>query len=178
MLFTLAHLSLSLTRYLVTEKPFGGGLPRGLILFSPWLDLSMSYIYAGAGKRFAPTDYLGTNDLAVASSETLRGLGPTGCLSLYASHVTLARPVQGDEFKGWPPALMYGGELEKFSAEHTAFAQQYAACGNKIDVHITPDCPHDVYALPFGFNEQRKAHLKLTMAWIEKVVGPEFRSSL
>lgn len=28
------HLTLALTRYLVTEKPFGGGIPKGLVLYS------------------------------------------------------------------------------------------------------------------------------------------------
>lgn len=62
--------------------------------------MSLSYVYAGSGERSKPYDYLSVQLTEIASGEALRGTDPKDSLSLYASHLTLARPITGKEFEG------------------------------------------------------------------------------
>lgn len=169
--------------------------------------MSLSYIYAGAGKSYERYDYLNTAGLENAVGEVLRG--GVDSLNLYASSVSLARPVTGKEFEGesympstsprmltkssirtgFPPAIMHGGELEIFHDEHLALAKHYSDAGSPLEVHFVSNCNgcsgtssdrsspipqdkdvcHDVYVMPFTFDEVHKAAAERTFTWLRKL---------
>lgn len=63
------------------------------------MDLSLSYFHTceKVNKRY---DYLGLDAMEFTVGEALRGTSPDAALSLYASSLSLARPMTGKEFEG------------------------------------------------------------------------------
>ncbi|WWC67451.1 uncharacterized protein I206_101359 [Kwoniella pini CBS 10737] len=121
-------LSLALCMYLRDE---GYKLPAGLVLMSPWVDLTMS---CGSWDENAATD-------VVPRPEADDHLNPVGCylgpegISRYLTH-PYASPLFGD-LSGLPPMLIQSGDSEVLRDEITLLAHKATLAG----VHVT----HELY---------------------------------
>ncbi|WWC87380.1 uncharacterized protein L201_002269 [Kwoniella dendrophila CBS 6074] len=121
-------LSLALCMYLRDE---GYKLPAGLVLMSPWVDLTMS---CGSWDENAATD-------VVPRPEADDHLNPVGCylgpkgISTYLTH-PYASPLFGD-LSGLPPMLIQSGDSEVLRDEITLLAHKATLAG----VHVT----HELY---------------------------------
>ncbi|WVW78976.1 hypothetical protein I302_100939 [Kwoniella bestiolae CBS 10118] len=121
-------LSLALCMYLRDE---GYKLPAGLVLMSPWVDLTMS---CGSWDENAATD-------VVPRPEADDHLNPVGCylgpkgIATYLTH-PYASPLFGD-FEGLPPMLIQSGDSEVLRDEITLLAHKATLAG----VHVT----HELY---------------------------------
>ncbi|WRT65232.1 uncharacterized protein IL334_002175 [Kwoniella shivajii] len=121
-------LSLALCMYLRDE---GYKLPAGLVLMSPWVDLTMS---CGSWDENAATD-------VVPRPEADDHLNPVGCylgpkgISTYLTH-PYASPLFGD-LRGLPPMLIQSGDSEVLRDEITLLAHKATLAG----VHVT----HELY---------------------------------
>jgi alpha/beta hydrolase fold len=63
--------------------------------------------------------------------------------STRASHVSpIAAPARLTNFAGLPPAYVETGELDIFRDEDITYAQQLAAAGIPVELHVHPGAPH------------------------------------
>jgi acetyl esterase/lipase len=63
--------------------------------------------------------------------------------STRASHVSpIAAPARLTNFAGLPPAYLETGELDIFRDEDITYAQQLAAAGIPVELHVHPGAPH------------------------------------
>ncbi|TDL28074.1 hypothetical protein BD410DRAFT_782035 [Rickenella mellea] len=127
-------------------------LPSGVILLSPWVDLTMSCDSWDSNAQYdivplpAPGDHL--NPVACY-------LGEEG-LEKYLTH-PYASPLFGD-FKGLPPMLIQSGDSEVLRDEITLLAHKATMAG--VDVHheLYEDAVHVFQTFPF-LDASRKAFL-------------------
>lgn len=135
----------------------------------PWIDISMSYAHTPDGKRFERTDYVGIENTKLLAANVLRDCGPTSPLSLYASNLTLARPVTGKEFANFPPALVHSGDAEVLVDEIASLTKHYGDAGSRLDAHVYKDACHDFVCLPKVFPQEKALAIKRTSAWLQKL---------
>lgn len=167
------NLALALLRYIRDERPLwdelnipkDSPLADGVILSSPWIDISASFCNAGpssSGERFKNMDYLNLASLNLASSALVKGLPVPFIHSPWISPVNLQRGFEEDVFKGFPRALCIYGGLELFVDEIKAFNNHYKYanehCGaGTITLYEEPLSVHDFLAYPVSFT---KEHIK------------------
>lgn len=107
-------LALALTRYISIHRPFYSRWKRnervadGLILFSPWVDVTMSYCMS-SGYRNARSDYLNPALFKKILGPLLDGLASDAASNPLVSFLCKARQVTDDDFDGFPRALIFGG---------------------------------------------------------------------
>ncbi|WWC58949.1 uncharacterized protein I303_101494 [Kwoniella dejecticola CBS 10117] len=121
-------LSLALCMYLRDE---GYKLPAGLVLMSPWVDLTMS---CGSWDENAATDVVPRPEADDHLNPVACYLGPKGITS-YLTH-PYASPLFGD-LSGLPPMLIQSGDSEVLRDEITLLAHKATLAG----VHVT----HELY---------------------------------
>ena len=138
-------LSLALCMYLRDE---GYKLPSGLVLMSPWVDLTMS---CGSWDECGDWDVVPrpeadgeyTRDMSVPwyGAKGTDHLNPVGCylgpkgMATYVTH-PYASPLFGD-LQGLPPMLIQSGDSEVLRDENTLLAHKATLSG----VHVT----HELY---------------------------------
>ncbi|KAI0964265.1 hypothetical protein AcW1_001125 [Taiwanofungus camphoratus] len=117
-------------------------LPSGAILFSPWVDLTMS---CDSWDSNAPYDIV---------PRPLPGdhLNPIACylgehMEEYLTH-PYASPLFGD-FKGLPPMLIQAGEVEVLRDEITLLAHKATLAGVGVRHELYEDCIHVFQTFPF-----------------------------
>ncbi|WVQ76602.1 hypothetical protein IAR50_006274 [Cryptococcus sp. DSM 104548] len=126
-------LSLALCMYLRDE---GYKLPAGLILMSPWVDLTMS---CGSWDDNASSD-------VVPRPEAGDHLNPVGCylgpkgISTYLTH-PYASPLFGD-FHGLPPMLIQSGDSEVLRDEIILVAHKATLAGVSVTHELYEDMVH------------------------------------
>ncbi|KIR58330.1 esterase [Cryptococcus bacillisporus CA1873] len=126
-------LSLALCMYLRDE---GYRLPAGLVLMSPWVDLTMS---CGSWDENADSD-------VVPRPETDDHLNPVGCylgpegIATYLTH-PYASPLFGD-FHGLPPMLIQSGDSEVLRDEITLVAHKATLAGVNVTHELYEDMVH------------------------------------
>ncbi|OXH31143.1 esterase [Cryptococcus neoformans] len=126
-------LSLALCMYLRDE---GYKLPAGLILMSPWVDLTMS---CGSWDENADSD-------VVPRPETDDHLNPVGCylgpkgIATYLTH-PYASPLFGD-FHDLPPMLIQSGDSEVLRDEITLIAHKATLAGINVTHELYEDMVH------------------------------------
>ncbi|ODN88482.1 esterase [Cryptococcus wingfieldii CBS 7118] len=126
-------LSLALCMYLRDE---GYKLPAGLILMSPWVDLTMS---CGSWDENASSD-------VVPRPEADDHLNPVGCylgpkgISTYLTH-PYASPLFGD-FHGLPPMLIQSGDSEVLRDEIILVAHKATLAGVSVTHELYEDMVH------------------------------------
>lgn len=114
------NLALALLRYLRDERPMWKelGLPMdspiadGVILSSPWIDVSGSFMSAGpssSGSRFSHLDYLAESALSLGRRDLVKGLPVTALHSKWISPVTTDRSIDERLFDGFPRGLCFFG---------------------------------------------------------------------
>lgn len=114
------NLTLALARYIRDERPLhqelgfpeNGPIANGLVLLSPWADISLSCCEAGpssSGVKNSRSDYLSLDMLRIASPEIVSGLPVPALYSKWISPVCTARNIEDDLFHGFPKALITSG---------------------------------------------------------------------
>ncbi|UZJ57058.1 hypothetical protein CBS101457_006378 [Exobasidium rhododendri] len=116
------NLALALSRYIRDYRPLYEELnlsqdshepiADGLILFSPWIDISGSFVRSGpsASSRYnAQTDYLFESSLVKAGNALTRGLPIPALSSRWISCICTTRDIEADLFDEFPRALVFGG---------------------------------------------------------------------
>lgn len=176
------NLALALIRYLRDERPLWNELniPKdspladGIILSSPWIDLSASFCNAGpssSGLRFKDVDYLNLTSLNLASSDLVKGLPVSFIHSPWISPVHLQRGLEEEVFRGFPRALCIYGGLELFADEIKAFNHHYQyaheRCGaGEITLYEESLSVHDYLAYPITFTEDHLRARDLIKKWL------------
>jgi len=127
-------------------------LPSGAILFSPWVDLTMSCDSWDSNALYdvvpmpTPGDHL--NPVACY-------LGPEG-MKKYLTH-PYASPLFGD-FKGLPPMLIQAGDSEVLRDEITLLAHKATMAGVRVRHELYEDAVHVFQTFSF-LDVARKAYL-------------------
>ncbi|WVQ83848.1 hypothetical protein IAT38_005992 [Cryptococcus sp. DSM 104549] len=133
-------LSLALCMYLRDE---GYKMPAGLVLMSPWVDLTMS---CGSWDENADSD-------VVPRPEADDHLNPVGCylgpqgISKYLTH-PYASPLFGD-FHNLPPMLIQSGDSEVLRDEITLVAHKATLAGVNVTHELYEDMVHVFQMFPF-----------------------------
>lgn len=119
-------LSLSLTLGL---RDRGVALPAGLVLLSPWADLSRDGELRREDNGF---DYIGSKGIEKVAQAYYGELDPKD---------PRVSPVYGN-FAGFPPMLVIAGGLEYLRADSERVAEQARADGAKVALHVEPEQVH------------------------------------
>lgn len=176
------NLALALLRYIRDERPLWDELniPKdspiadGVILSSPWIDISGSFCNAGpssSGTLYKDVDYLNLTSLKLASSDLVKGLPVPFIHSPWVSPVNLQRGLEEDVFGGFPRALCIYGGLELFVDEIKAFNQHYKYAhehrgAGEITVYEEPLSVHDYLAYPVAFTEDHNRARDVIKKWL------------
>jgi acetyl esterase/lipase len=103
--------------------------PRGLILLSPWLDLTCG----GENRAGDPDEAVFPRGAAVeAAAQYLQGHDPAD---------RLASPLFGD-LTGFPPVLLCASGAEYLLDDALALRTRLADAGARVEAHIRPGLPH------------------------------------
>ncbi|WVR04244.1 hypothetical protein IAU60_001244 [Kwoniella sp. DSM 27419] len=152
-------LSLALCMYLRDE---GYKLPAGLVLMSPWVDLTMS---CGSWDENADSD-------VVPRPEADDHLNPVGCylgpdgISRYLTH-PYASPLFGN-LNGLPPMLIQSGDSEVLRDEITLLAHKATLSG----VHVTHELYEDMVHVfqMFSFLPATAAAINNVGRWVRSTL--------
>lgn len=114
---------------LIKLRELGEPAPRGVVLLSPWLDLTLTReALTGKGRG----DYIGAESLA------------TNAL-LYAGATSLAEPTLSPlhaQLAGLPPVLMETGEWETLCEQNQRFAERLCEAGVEVRHTVVPGMLH------------------------------------
>ena len=159
------------SRLVVVGDSAGGGLaaalvlrlldegarpPAGAVLFSPWLDLTLS---GATIETNAATDYLPRP----AGRAVSLYLGDADPRSRYVS------PVFAD-LTGLPPMLVLAGGVEMLLADSTRFAARAVEAGVDVTLHIEADMYH-VWPAVLPRHPTTRRTIDLVAAWVRSLVG-------
>jgi serine/threonine protein kinase/acetyl esterase/lipase len=139
-------LTLALLYYLRDNKY---ELPCGAILFSPWVDLTIS---CDSWETNAPFDYLPQMKSGDHMNPVHAYLGEN--LEKYLTH-PYASPLFGD-MRGLPPLLIQAGDAEVLRDEITLLAHKASMAGVAVRHELYEDCVHVFQAFLF-LDASRKA---------------------
>jgi len=134
-------LTLALLMYLRDE---GYELPSGAILFSPWVDLTMSCDSWDSNAAF---DVVPRPDADDPLNPVACYLGWGDNMKKYLTH-PYASPLFGD-FKGLPPLLIQSGEAEVLRDEITLLAHKATLAGVDVRHELFEDAVHVFQMFPF-----------------------------
>ncbi|KIJ40324.1 hypothetical protein M422DRAFT_49241 [Sphaerobolus stellatus SS14] len=135
------HLALMLTRYLYDEKVLP--MPSGLMLFSPWLDMSIDLkLLSGDTTAIRPNTDI--DILATSHIPNLRFLGnqPRELLNSPLLSANLAPP---GSYKSYPRTFISIGECEAFRRECEQLHQLMIAGDVDVTLDVQPDAVHDFW---------------------------------
>ena len=108
----------------------GRCVPAGLILISPWLDLTLR---SPTYESHAEVDRLFSREAAREAADLyLQGHSP--------EHV-LASPLLAD-LAGFPPVQIFSGGHEVLLGDATAFVDRLAKADRRVEAQILPSMPH------------------------------------
>lgn len=115
----------------LAARDAGGVAPSGLVLFSPWLDLTIT---AASYSTCAESDQAFSRDAAIeAAAHYLAGI---------AADDPLASPLMADSVVGLPPAWICASGSEVLIDDTIAFIARLAAARIRVESVIEPDLPH------------------------------------
>lgn len=152
-------LSIALCMYL---RDNGYQLPAGLVLMSPWVDLTMS---CGSWDENAYSDVVPRPDAEDHLNPVGCYLGPKG-LATYLTH-PYASPLFGD-LRGLPPMLIQSGEAEVLRDENTLLAHKATLAG----VHVTHELYEDMVHVfqTFTWLSAAKAAVNSVGRWVRQTL--------
>ncbi|UZJ57511.1 hypothetical protein CBS101457_006831 [Exobasidium rhododendri] len=139
-------LTMALLYYL---RDNGYELPSGAILFSPWVDLTMSCDSWETNSKF---DYLHVPESGSHMNPVYAYLGDN--IDKYLTH-PYASPLFGD-MRGLPPLLIQCGDAEVLRDEITLLAHKASMSGVAVRHELYEDCVHVFQAFLF-LDASRKA---------------------
>ena len=108
----------------------GGALPAGLVLISPWVDLTQT---AGTYESRAGTDVM----FPKASADDAAALVLQG----HDARDPLVSP-QFADVEGFPPTQIFVGGLETLLDDSLEFAARLARAGGAVELVVAPDQQH------------------------------------
>jgi monoterpene epsilon-lactone hydrolase len=120
--------------------------PNGLLLFSPWVDVTMSHPGIAAIAGLDPI--LAPEGLAAAGTDWA---GPRG------STDPLVSPLY-DTLEGLPPTFIYQGGHDIFLPDAKKFAAKARAAGTKVELRIYPAAFHVFVAAPWTPEARHALH--------------------
>lgn len=133
----------------VAQQLVASGAPplRGLVLISPWLDVTMS---DPAIDPIVPKDVMLDRQSLIDAGRLYAGpLDPAD---------PLASPIHG-EVAGLPPITMFCGSHDLFVVDNRAFAATARAAGVAVDYSEAPGGQHVYPLLPTREGKAARAHL-------------------
>jgi monoterpene epsilon-lactone hydrolase len=138
----------------------GSALPAGLLLISPWLDLT-------ANRR---------TDRELARRDPMLNAGwLERCADVYGASTPLAdvgmSPLLGS-VAGLPPALVQAGADDILSPDSIRFARAVRAAGGEVKLSIGNDLWHD-FPLQAGMLAAADGAVRQAAAFIEEVTGSD-----
>jgi len=114
---------------LVRMRDHGDPMPAGAVLFSPWVDLTVSGATIDSNRA---TDYLARGVLEVFSARYLGGCDPRD---------PCASPLYAD-LTGLPPLLVQAGGGEILCDEIEKLARRASEAGVQVTLEVDPGMPH------------------------------------
>lgn len=175
------NLALAFTRYLRDNPDIGIGAPGGLLLLSPWADLTGNHAERASkqGKRNVESDYIGpsADPRFSVGSYALRSF--IGDIPLEVAkknvYISPASPeidpsdLQG-MFTRFPPIYIVSGDAEGLLEEiRTLHERVIADMPREIVVYDeVADAVHDFTVFPF-WEPERTDTLKRILVWIEQL---------
>ena len=114
----------------------GGPMPERLILFSPWVDVSM--------ENPDIADYIGADPILHLELMKVHGILWAGDLGVGDSRVS---PLRGD-MTGLPPVTLYCGTRELLCPDILLAAEKMEAAGVDIDLRLGQGLNHDYPLMP------------------------------
>lgn len=126
----------------------------GLLLVSPWLDLTAS----SPTVDDAPHDYLEGDVVRRLADAYLAGA---------EAHSPLASPAFA-ELTGLPRTLVASGGEEAFRGEIAAFVEKARAAGGDVEHDVAVDLPHAYPLVPI-FGPERRRLVDRVQAWVSRV---------
>ena len=131
-------------------------MPRGLILISPWLDLSLR---AETWSSRGATDRFFSREAAQVAAD--------GYLQGHAVDDPLASPLRAD-LAGLPPVLLFAGEAEALLGDATAFAERAALAHVTVEAHFVAAMQH-VWPVLFTDLPESRAALDAMAAFMRRL---------
>jgi acetyl esterase/lipase len=143
------------TAALTTHLP----LPRGVALFSPWVDLTVS---AASYRSRAHSDVMFSAVRASEASQLyLQGWDPRD---------PLASPIFAD-LHGFPPALVFVGSEEVLLDDSLALARALAGAGSTVTLHVAAGMQH-VWPTTQPDLPESEAALRQLGAFVAQITRP------
>ena len=162
------NLALALVRYLLEHREHSSvrlpGPPGGLVLNSPWCDLSGSDHYTGSTVHTNQRcDYL--NILSPFYARTIHAfLGPHSASNKYISPAAL--PLDDVSFAGFPRTFITAGGCEVLLDQIRLLKDRMQKdVGTELVYLEMPDAVHDVLVFPW-FEPERTVALEAIAAWV------------
>lgn len=141
-------LALALAHRLRAE---GGPAPAGMVLMSPWVDLTHSgWSHRTKGAR----DYLTLDGLKEAARDYLGSIPPND------PRIALLDA----DLRGLPPTLIQAGEAELLLSDSTTLAERLGGAGVPVTLEIWPDMPH-VFQARYSYLTHARAALERAGKW-------------
>ncbi|KZT61145.1 alpha/beta-hydrolase [Calocera cornea HHB12733] len=165
------NLALALVRYLVEVEGIGSEL-GGLLLLSPWCDLSDSHEGPeGSVVRNYDTDYLlglKASMGAYCVHAFCGSVSPRNPWISPSAKAAGAVPGEAEEayFHGWPRTLLIPGETEMILDEQRTLRARMERDGVLLTYKEWEGAPHDMFAMWFMEPERTEA-IKFACRWID-----------
>ncbi|KAI8149066.1 Alpha/Beta hydrolase protein [Fennellomyces sp. T-0311] len=159
-------LCLALPFYL---RDHGFPLPEGIVLFSPWVDLTFTY---PSWKYNACYDYLPTDISSWDKNPAILYLGAE-------NHAQLCRhpyvsPLYAENFEGLPPILIQYGGGETLRDEIVELARKVKGSRTTVvQVEEYEDMPHVFQLLPLDKSQQAIANVGRFVSALQRSPSPE-----
>jgi len=165
------NLAIALTRYLIDSNLPSIPPPSGIILTSPWSDLSMQhYRPGGSSDTNSDSDYIGSSTLG---NYALVGfIGPHNPREyLYNPYISPASPFLPKEVqpfdKRWPRTMIISGGAEVMLDEIKSLRHVMEAGGMEVKWLEVEDAVHDFFIAP-GFSKHSKRAFEEIVQWVKE----------
>lgn len=130
---------------LLRLKQMGTPMPAGMMLLSPWVDMSnRGWSHMAKAKR---DPFLTSNGLATRAQEYFGGPGQM--------------PILEADLRGLPPAYIQTGEAEILMSDSTALAERLGAAGVPVTLEIWPEMFHVFQARYAQLSHAQQAVMRL-----------------
>jgi len=165
----------ALTRYLIDANLPSIPPPSGLILTSPWADMSMQhYRPGGSSETNSASDYLGNSTLG--NYALIGFIGPHSpreyLHNLYMSPASPFLPKDVQPFdKRWPRTMIICGGAEVMLDEIKSLRYVMETGGAQVRWLEVEDAVHDFFAIP-GFSKHSKLAFEAIVEWVK--AGKEY----
>ncbi|KAF7306130.1 Abhydrolase-3 domain-containing protein [Mycena chlorophos] len=164
------NLALALTRYLVEHPNPNLPVPGGLLLLSPWCDMSGSHITPGASYyTCAKSDYLPVTRNASSLYPVIAFSGPFGVgATEFNPYISpSSKRIPEVSFAGFPPTFISSGSAELLRDSIRTLHERMARSDTKVQFLEAADAVHDFIVFENGYHEpERTESLTAIAKWV------------